>query len=134
MVGCGALSLLGYVQAFYLTGQLSAAWLPQNYRQVADTFGWSVGSVRWVVGARADTGTRAARCTALLAWAALEGRRSGRKARAPGLPSLVSLACRSQPSLVAHAAPAASHAHSPPRPALWPRPPLLQRALGGEPA
>ncbi len=50
MVGCGALSLLGYVQTFYLTGQLSAAWLPQSYRQVADKFAWSVGEIRCGVG------------------------------------------------------------------------------------
>lgn len=46
VVGCGALSLLGYVQTFYLSSQLSAAWLPQNYRQVAGKFGWSVGNIR----------------------------------------------------------------------------------------
>ncbi|GAB4818169.1 hypothetical protein N2152v2_005215 [Parachlorella kessleri] len=46
VVGCGALSLLGYIQTFYLTGQLSAAWLPHNYRAVADKFAWSVGEIQ----------------------------------------------------------------------------------------
>ena len=44
--GCGALGLLGYAQTFYLAGQLGAGWLPQSYRQVAGSFGWTVGEIR----------------------------------------------------------------------------------------
>lgn len=50
VVGCGALSLVGFMQAVFLTGQLSPAWLPEGYRQVAAKFGWSVGQIRWVPG------------------------------------------------------------------------------------
>ena len=46
VLGCGALSLVGYAQTFFFTGRLAAQWLPQNYRQVADTFGWTVGEIR----------------------------------------------------------------------------------------
>ena len=50
VLGCGALSLVGYAQTFFFTGRLAAQWLPQNYRQVADTFGWTVGEIRCAAG------------------------------------------------------------------------------------
>lgn len=57
VAGCGALALLGYAQSFYLTGQVSAKWMPQNYAQVADTFGWTVGEIRCVcAGAHGQAG------------------------------------------------------------------------------
>lgn len=43
--GCGALGFVGWAQSLYLTGQLSAAWMPESYRQVADTFAWTVGDI-----------------------------------------------------------------------------------------
>jgi len=43
--GCGALGFVGWAQSLYLTGQLSAAWMPESYRQVADTFSWTVGDI-----------------------------------------------------------------------------------------
>ena len=50
LAGCGAMSLVGLAQTFYLTGQLSAQWMPLGYRQVASSFGWTVGQIRWVLG------------------------------------------------------------------------------------
>ena len=44
-LGCGALGFLGWGQALYLTGRLSARWMPENYRQVSDTFAWTVGEI-----------------------------------------------------------------------------------------
>eukprot|EP00887_Chlorella_sp_A99_P003548 scaffold7.g3548.t1 len=45
VAGCGAMSLLGLAQTFYLTGQLSPQWMPVGYRTVADSFGWTVGQI-----------------------------------------------------------------------------------------
>lgn len=44
-LGCGALGFLGWAQAVYLTGRLSVRWMPENYRQVSDTFAWTVGEI-----------------------------------------------------------------------------------------
>ena len=44
-LGCGALGFVGWAQAAYLTGRLSARWMPENYAQVADTFGWTLGEI-----------------------------------------------------------------------------------------
>lgn len=41
---------MGWAQALYLTGQLSAAWMPESYRQVSDTFAWTVGDIGCVDG------------------------------------------------------------------------------------
>lgn len=43
-------------QSIYLTGHVSAQWLPENYRQVANSFGWTVGEIRWVDGGGAGCG------------------------------------------------------------------------------
>ncbi|KAL4434011.1 hypothetical protein ABPG75_000452 [Micractinium tetrahymenae] len=45
VLGCGAISLVGYAQSIYFTGRVSAQWLPENYRQVANSFGWTVGEI-----------------------------------------------------------------------------------------
>lgn len=44
-LGCGALGFVGWAQAMYLTGRLSAQWMPESYTQVSDTFGWTVGEI-----------------------------------------------------------------------------------------
>jgi len=45
VLGCGALSFVAWAQTLYLTGRLSSRWLPENYKQVADTFGWTLGEI-----------------------------------------------------------------------------------------
>lgn len=44
-LGCGALGFVGWGQALYLSGRLSAQWMPENYLQVSDMFAWTVGDL-----------------------------------------------------------------------------------------
>ena len=44
-LACGLVPLVGQAQLIYLTGQMSAQWLPQNFVQVATTFSWTLGQI-----------------------------------------------------------------------------------------
>lgn len=45
VLGCGALSFVGWAQTFFLTSKLAARWMPEDYSQVAGTFAWTLGDL-----------------------------------------------------------------------------------------